>query len=126
MGGGRATYQGWWKHAHHLSKDWSHMNPMDEIAKLRDAVDKALEDLDIERMTFTIIPGEDGQQDTLGMIFKVHPRALMSAEQRNIDSTFEELMSGMIEPDKGKDRLDDVKKMISDWMDDEDEGSTSE
>lgn len=103
------------------------MNPMDEIKKLKDAIDKALEDLDIERMSFTIIPGENGQQDTLGMIFKINPRALMSAEQRNIDSAFEELMSGLVldsSNDEAIEKMNNVKKMISDWMDDE--GSASE
>jgi hypothetical protein len=101
------------------------MNPMEQIKKLREAVDKALEGLDVERLSFTIIPGENGEDDSLGMMIKVNPRALMSAEQKDIDSAFNDLISGIIEPDnKEQERLDNVKKMISDWMDDE--GSTAE
>jgi hypothetical protein len=103
------------------------MDPMDQIKKLRDAVDEALKDLDLQRVTFTIIPGENGQQDSIGMIFKVDPKALMSAEQRNIDSAFEDLMSDFIADDAAAEadqKLNDVKKMISDWMDDE--GSAAE
>jgi hypothetical protein len=99
------------------------MNPMDEIKKLRDAIDNALSDLDLERVTFTMIPGENGQQDSVGMIFKISPRAFLTAEQKDIDSTFDDLISGLVD-DPDQDRLNEVKNMISDWMDDE--GSASE
>jgi len=95
------------------------MDPMEKIKKLREAVDQAISDMDLERVSFTIIPGENGVPDTVAMLLKVNGNIFKSAEQRQIDSAFDELVLNIDAFDDAKKRLDDLKGMISDWMDED-------
>ena len=95
------------------------MNPMEKIKKLREAIDKAISDMDLERVSFTIIPGENGVPDTAAMLLKVNGDIFKSAEQRQIDSAFDELVLNIDAFDDAKKKLDNLKGMISDWMDED-------
>jgi hypothetical protein len=95
------------------------MNPMEKIKKLREAIDKAISDMDLERVSFTIIPGENGVPDTAAMLLKVKGDIFKSAEQRQIDSAFDELVLNIDAFDDAKKKLDNLKGMISDWMDED-------
>jgi hypothetical protein len=95
-------------------------NPMDSLRKLMESIDKALEEIHVHRVGFTAVPGEDGQPDNIAMIFEVNKEAFMSSDQIRIDSEFDNLISGIIHEDAEEKKMSEIKKLVTDWMDDED------
>ena len=94
-------------------------NPMDTLRKLMDSIDKALEGIHVTRVGFNVVPGENGQPDNIAMIFEVSKEAFISSDQIRIDSEFDSLVSGIIHEDADEKKMDELKKLVTDWMDEE-------
>jgi|LakMenE18May11ns_1017448.scaffolds.fasta_scaffold9618128_2 hypothetical protein len=95
------------------------MNPMDPIKGLRDAIDAALADLELERVTFTLVPGEGPVPDTIALLLKVNGDIFKTSEQRQIDSEFDNMMKKMDLADREQQKIQEIQEMISDWMEED-------
>jgi hypothetical protein len=95
-------------------------DPVANIKRLRDAIDEALKDLHLDRLTFTLLPGEnDNDLDTVGLVFKISPKALLSGEQLEIDDQFDKLISSINEDTTTEEKKKQIKDIVEDWMNEE-------
>lgn len=91
-------------------------DPMQPIRKLRDAVDRMAQDLDLQRLDFGILPGGDGQPDIIMASFKINPQALLSVaelEQMEYDSSFMDLVKNFDGPVSEPEEEDPKQKILN-------------
>ena len=94
-------------------------NPMDTIRKLMESIDNALADIHVKRVGFNVVPGENGEPDNVAMILEISKEAFMSSDQIRIDSEFDSLISGIMHEDAEEKKMNELKRMVTDWMDEE-------
>lgn len=96
---------------------------MEEIKKLRSVIDQALSEMNLERMSFALLPGDDNTPDSLTLVLKIDKKAFMTTDQIAVDSEFQNLISNIAISDKNE----QLNSLIQDWLsDDDDETPTSE
>ena len=91
------------------------------LSLLREAVDRIAKELGIERIQFYFTPAEETDNDTVSLVFRIPPEALMSPEeleQKRIDDAFSGIAAGF--EDKTEDKIEQVKKdleqNLNDWF----------
>lgn len=70
-------------------------NPMDKLAKLRNALDVLAKKHHLERLQVTFSPSEGGAPDAMFLVFKLGRELLVSSdvlEQEEFDSSFEDII----------------------------------
>jgi hypothetical protein len=101
------------------------MNPMDDLTKLRDAIDRVASQLHIKRESWGVVPAEKDMPDHIVVTFSIDPEIVLSEQERQQRLT-DELFASIAENFNGEKEdpelrrmLDEAKSMMEDddWED---------
>lgn len=101
------------------------MNPMDDLTKLRDAIDRVASQLHLKRESWGVVPAEDGVPDHVVVTFSIDPDIVLSEEERQqrlTNEMFESItqnLDGEQEDPELRRMLDEAKALMEDddWND---------
>ena len=98
-------------------------DPMDDLVKLRDAIDRVAAELHLKRESWGIVPAEDGMPDHVIVTFSIDPDIVLSdqeRQQREVDARFAAITGSIDGPREDPEIAsirDQAKKMLEedDW-----------
>lgn len=107
-------------------------DPLDDVIKLRTAIDKVLAQHHLVRKNFNIIPQDDEADPPVpshvNVFVRIKPEAILSEQQReqlDYDSSFSSLVEGFNNPETDdllQEQLNEAKQLLEEgWADDEED-----
>jgi hypothetical protein len=93
---------------------------MDDLVRLRDAIDRLAKDLHLKRESWGVVPAEKDSPDHVVVTFSIDPDIVLSErerEQKKFDAAFEQIVTGPVEDPTMKALREKANKM---WEEDED------
>lgn len=95
---------------------------MEDLHKLRDALDRVADKLHLKREQFAIIPGEPPHPDRVNVVFRIDPDILISEQERQrrqTEDAFADIAANFDGP-KEDDRVAEAKRQAQELFDQDD------